>query len=95
MNYQETINYLFNALPMYQRIGHAAYKADLDTTIRIDEYFGHPHINFKSIHIAGTNGKGSVSHMIASILQEAGLKQDYIPHHTSKTLEKELRLMGK
>ena len=69
MNYQETLNWLFAQLPMYQREGQAAYKANLDNTLQLDEYFRHPHKNFKTIHVAGTNGKGSVSHMLASILQ--------------------------
>jgi dihydrofolate synthase/folylpolyglutamate synthase len=59
---------------MYQRIGAAAYKADLNTTIKLDDYFGNPHKHYKTIHIAGTNGKGSVSHSLASVLQEAGYK---------------------
>ena len=71
MNYQETLNWLFAQLPMYQREGQAAYKANLDNTILLDEHFQHPHHTFKTIHVAGTNGKGSVSHMLASILQEA------------------------
>lgn len=74
MNYQETINYLFNQLPMFQRTGKAAYKANLDTTLALDAYFEHPHKNFKCIHVAGTNGKGSVSHTLASVLQSAGYK---------------------
>ncbi len=74
MNYQETLEYLFSRLPMYQRIGKAAYKADLETTHALDEYFGHPHRQFSSVHVAGTNGKGSVSHMLASVLQSAGHK---------------------
>lgn len=74
MNYQETINYLFSQLPMFQRTGKAAYKANLDTTLALDAYFKHPHQNFKCIHVAGTNGKGSVSHTLASILQSAGYK---------------------
>lgn len=74
MNYQETINYLFNQLPMFQRTGKAAYKANLDTTLALDAYFEHPHRNFKCIHVAGTNGKGSVSHTLASVLQSAGYK---------------------
>lgn len=72
MTYEETINYMFSQLPMYQRVGKAAYKADLERTIKLDKYFGHPHKNFKTVHVAGTNGKGSVSHTIASVLQEAG-----------------------
>jgi len=74
MNYQETINYLFSQLPMFQRTGKAAYKANLDTTLALDAYFEHPHKKFKCIHVAGTNGKGSVSHTLASVLQSAGYK---------------------
>ena len=74
MNYEEVIRFIFNSLPMYQRIGPAAYKTGLDNTIILDKYFSSPHKNFKTIHIAGTNGKGSVSHSLASVLQEAGYK---------------------
>ncbi|MDR3227181.1 MAG: bifunctional folylpolyglutamate synthase/dihydrofolate synthase [Prevotellaceae bacterium] len=74
MTYSETTNYLFNSLPMFHRIGALAYKASLDTTLKLDEIFGSPHKKFKSIHVAGTNGKGSVSHIIASVLQSAGYK---------------------
>ena len=74
MNYQQTLDYLFTRLPMFSRIGAAAYKADLTNTIRLCHELGNPHQQFKSIHIAGTNGKGSVSHMLAAILQTAGYK---------------------
>ena len=74
MNYQETIEYLFSRLPMFSRIGAAAFKKDLTNTITLCEHLGNPHQQFKSIHIAGTNGKGSVSHMLAAILQTAGYK---------------------
>jgi dihydrofolate synthase / folylpolyglutamate synthase len=74
MNYDETIKYMFEALPMYQRIGSAAYKADLENAYELDKLSGYPHKAFKTIHIAGTNGKGSVSHMLASVLQQAGYK---------------------
>ena len=74
MNYKETLSYLFSRLPMYQRDGAAAYKADLNNTLRIMELLDHPESKFKSIHIAGTNGKGSVSNIVASILMEAGYK---------------------
>jgi len=73
-SYQQTLDYLFSQLPMYQREGKSAYKANLDNTIAFDNYFESPHKQYKTIHIAGTNGKGSVSHMIASIFQEAGYK---------------------
>lgn len=74
MNYQEAIEFLFSSLPMYQRVGKAAYKANLDNTLRLDSYFGHPHRSYPSIHVAGTNGKGSVCHMLASVMQEAGYR---------------------
>lgn len=74
MNYQETLDYMFAQLPMYHRIGAAAYKADIQPTIDMMEALGNPERKFKSIHVAGTNGKGSVSHFLASILQEAGYK---------------------
>lgn len=74
MTYTQTLDYLFNALPAYHRIGAAAYKANLDNTHAMMEHLGHPEKGFSSIHVAGTNGKGSVSHFLASILQEAGYK---------------------
>ncbi|MBO7417865.1 MAG: bifunctional folylpolyglutamate synthase/dihydrofolate synthase [Bacteroidaceae bacterium] len=74
MDYQETLTYLFNQVPMFQRIGGAAYKEGLDNTLTLDEHFGHPHQKFRTIHVAGTNGKGSVSHTLAAVLQSAGYK---------------------
>ena len=74
MTYPETLDYLYTQLPMYQRIGAAAYKSDLENTLAICDLLGNPQNFFPSIHIAGTNGKGSTSHMLASILQEKGLK---------------------
>jgi dihydrofolate synthase/folylpolyglutamate synthase len=74
MNYKETTDFLFSQLPAYHRIGMAAYKNSLDNILKFDEYLGHPHLKFKTIHVAGTNGKGSVSHMTASALQEAGYR---------------------
>ena len=74
MTYEETIEYLYNSVPMFQKVGAVAYKEGLYNTIKLDEHFCHPHKNFKSIHIAGTNGKGSCSHTLASILQAAGYK---------------------
>lgn len=73
-NYSEILDYLYSQLPMFQRTGAAAYKNTLDNTWALDEMYGHPHRNFKTIHVAGTNGKGSVSHMLASVLQEAGYR---------------------
>lgn len=74
MNYQETIEYLYNVTPLFQNVGKDAYKEGLDNTLKLDEFFNHPHKKFKTIHIAGTNGKGSCSHTIAAILQSAGYK---------------------
>ena len=74
MDYQNTLKYLYESAPMFQQIGSKAYKPGLETTHRLDEHFGHPHQQFKTIHIAGTNGKGSCSHTLAAILQEAGYR---------------------
>ncbi len=74
MSYQDTIDYLYSRLPMFSRIGAAAIKKDLDNTIAICNYLGNPEKKFTTIHVAGTNGKGSTSHMLASIFQEAGYK---------------------
>ena len=74
MTYQETLDFMFAQLPMYHRVGAAAYKADIQPTIDFMAALGNPERKFRSIHVAGTNGKGSVSHMLASILQEAGYK---------------------
>ncbi len=74
MTYQQTLEYLFNSLPMYHRIGQAAYKADITNTVQLMAHLGNPEKKFRSIHVAGTNGKGSVSHMLASVLMQAGYK---------------------
>lgn len=74
MTYQETLDYLYNTTPMFQQIGSKAYKEGLENTYILDEYFGHPHTQYKTIHIAGTNGKGTTSHTLAAILQESGYK---------------------
>lgn len=74
MTYDETIQYLFNSAPLFQHVGGAAYKEGLSTTHILDAHFNHPHNQYKTIHIAGTNGKGSCAHTIAAILQHTGLK---------------------
>lgn len=84
MTYQQTLDYLFTRLPMFSRIGAAAYKENLDNTIRLCHEMGNPQKKFKSVHVAGTNGKGSVSHMLAAICQTAGLKTGL---HTSPHLK--------
>jgi len=94
MNYQETIDFLFNSLPMFQRQGKAAYKSNLDNSIAFDNYLKKPHQSFKTIHIAGTNGKGSSSHMLASILQEAGYKVGLYTSPHLKDFRERIRING-
>ncbi len=72
--YNEALAWLYSQLPLFSRVGAAAYKPGLDNTLELDAFFDHPHRRFKSIHVAGTNGKGSTSHMIASVLQSQGYK---------------------
>ena len=74
MTYQETCKYLYNQMPMFERQGASGYKEGLSNTLALDAHFGHPHQAFATIHVAGTNGKGSVSHSLAAILQESGLR---------------------
>lgn len=74
MTYQETVQYLFNATPVFEHVGASAYKPGLGNSITLDNHFGNPHKYYRTIHIAGTNGKGSCSHSIAAILQAAGYK---------------------
>ena len=94
MTYNETVTYLLSLLPAYHRVGKAAYKGNLDNTIELDRYFGHPHRKFRTIHIAGTNGKGSVSHMLASILQEAGYRTGLYTSPHLKDFRERIRLDG-
>ena len=94
MTYRETLEWMFNRLPMYQRKGAAAYNAKLETTRDFAEYLGNPHLNFKSIHVAGTNGKGSSSHMLASILQEAGYKTGLYTSPHLKDFRERIRVNG-
>ena len=74
MDYQNTLEYLYNSVPMFQQIGGSAYKEGLENTLNLDRHFGHPHRSFHTIHVAGTNGKGSCSHTLAAILQAAGYR---------------------
>src|SRR5687768_18573994 len=94
MNYQDTIEYLFSRLPMFSRIGAAAFKKDLTNTIILCEHLGNPHQKFKSIHVAGTNGKGSVSHMLAAILQTAGYKTGLYTSPHLKDFRERIRVNG-
>ena len=74
MNYRQTVEYLYSVVPSFQKVGTAGYKEGLSNTLALDEHFGHPHRNFKTVHVAGTNGKGSCSHTLAAMLQASGLK---------------------
>ena len=94
MTYQQTIDYLFTRLPMFSRIGAAAYKADLTNTIKLCEWLDNPQEKFKTIHIAGTNGKGSVSHMLASILQTAGLNTGLYTSPHLKDFRERIKVNG-
>ena len=95
MTYQQTIDYLYAQLPMFSRIGSAAYKEDLHNTIALCNSIGNPQNNFKTIHIAGTNGKGSTSHMLAAILQSAGYKTGLYTSPHIKDFRERIRINGK
>lgn len=92
--YKETIDYLYSQLPMFQRTGPAAYKDNLDNTYALDKMYNCPHQSFKTIHVAGTNGKGSVSHMLASVLQEAGFKTGLYTSPHLKDFRERIRING-
>ena len=94
MNYRDTINWMFNQLPMYQNMGKSAYKEDLSNTVKLSKHLNFPETKFKSIHVAGTNGKGSTSHMIASILQEAGYKVGLYTSPHLKDFRERIKLNG-
>jgi dihydrofolate synthase/folylpolyglutamate synthase len=92
--YAETLEFLYRALPMFQRVGAVAYKKDLTNTLALCAALGNPHHRFKSIHIAGTNGKGSTSHMMASVLQEAGYKTGLYTSPHLKEFTERIRVNG-
>ena len=94
MTYLQTIDYLFSRLPMFSRIGTAAFKKDLTNTITLCGHLGDPHQKFKSIHIAGTNGKGSASHMLAAILQTAGYKTGLYTSPHLKDFRERIKVNG-
>ncbi len=94
MTYQQTIDYLYAQLPMYSRIGAAAYKEDLHNTIALCASIDNPQTKFKSIHIAGTNGKGSTSHMLAAILQQAGYKTGLYTSPHLKDFRERIKING-
>jgi dihydrofolate synthase / folylpolyglutamate synthase len=95
MTYKQTLDFLFSQLPAYHQIGKAAYKNNLDNTIALDNNSGNPHHKFLTIHVAGTNGKGSVSHMIASVLQEAGYKTGLYTSPHLKDFRERIKINGK
>ncbi len=94
MNYQQTLDYMYSQLPMFQRIGSAAYKDNLDNTIAICKLLNNPETKFKSIHVAGTNGKGSTSHMLASILQSAGYRVGLYTSPHLKDFRERIKING-
>ena len=94
MTYTETLEYLYSRLPMFSRTGASAFKADLSNTIKICKSFGNPQNNFRSIHIAGTNGKGSCSHMLAAILQSCGYKTGLYTSPHLKDFRERVRIDG-
>ena len=94
MTYQDTINWMFSQLPMYQKQGKKAYKADLSNTLKLAQHLNFPEKNFKSVHIAGTNGKGSSSHMLASVMQEAGYKVGLYTSPHLKDFRERIRING-
>lgn len=94
MNYQETTNWMFNQLPMYQLKGASAYKEDLTNVILLSDHLDNPHKKIKCIHVAGTNGKGSTSHMLASVLQEAGYKVGLYTSPHLKDFRERIKING-
>ena len=95
MLYKQTLEYLYQQLPMFHRIGAAAYKGDLNNAIAICTLLQHPENKFKSIHVAGTNGKGSTSHMLAAVLQKAGYKTGLYTSPHLKDFRERIRINGK
>jgi len=95
MNYSQTMEFLYSQLPAYHRIGKAAYKNDLHNSLAFDDYLGRPHSRYRTIHVAGTNGKGSVSHMIASVLMEAGFKTGLYTSPHLKDFRERIKVNGK
>jgi dihydrofolate synthase/folylpolyglutamate synthase len=94
MDYRQTLEYLFGMLPMFQRIGAAAFKKDLSNTLRLCKALDYPHLKFQSVHVAGTNGKGSSSHTLASVLQAAGYKTGLYTSPHLKDFTERIRING-
>lgn len=94
MNYKQTLDYLYSKLPMFTRVGAVAYRKDLHNTIAMCEQLGNPQDKFKTIHVGGTNGKGSTSHMLAAILQQAGYKTGLYTSPHLKDFRERIRING-
>ncbi len=94
MNYRETLDYLFHALPMFQRVGASAFRKDLNNTLALCAHLGNPERRFKSVHVAGTNGKGSTSHALAAVLQSAGYKTGLYTSPHLKSFTERIRING-
>ena len=94
MNYQQTLKYLYEKLPMFTRVGVSAYKKDLDNTIKFLVHIDNPERKFKTIHVGGTNGKGSTSHMLAAIFQEAGFKTGLYTSPHLKDFRERIKING-
>ena len=94
MNYKDTLRWMFQQLPMYQNKGRSAFKKDLNNTLKLSKHLNNPHLKFKSIHVGGTNGKGSTSHMLASVLQEAGYRVGLYTSPHLKDFRERIKING-
>lgn len=95
MNYEQTIHWLYAQLPVFQNIGGAAYKNDLSNTLKLTKHLGNPEFNLQCIHVAGTNGKGSTSHLLAAVLQDAGYKVGLYTSPHLKDFRERIKINGK
>ncbi|MDP6922237.1 MAG: Mur ligase family protein, partial [Lutibacter sp.] len=94
MNYTETLDWMFSKLPMYQRQGASAYKTDLSNSLALSDYLERPETSYQTLHVGGTNGKGSTSHMLAAVLQEAGYKVGLYTSPHLKDFRERIRVNG-
>ncbi|HNU42280.1 MAG TPA: bifunctional folylpolyglutamate synthase/dihydrofolate synthase, partial [Cyclobacteriaceae bacterium] len=94
MNYVETVEFLYKSLPMFQRVGATAFKKDLTNTLALCQVLNNPNHQFKSVHVAGTNGKGSTSHMLAAILQSAGYRTGLYTSPHLKEFTERIKING-
>ena len=94
MTYQQTLDFLYNSLPVFQHVGGSAYKAGFDNIVALEEALGNPHRKIRSVHVAGTNGKGSVSHMVASTLTAAGYRTGLFTSPHLKDFRERIRIDG-